>query len=76
MLLAYGRVGLVDDGKTLGCSQTLMMSGAWPPPEIVVNSHIGSDRVDVILTGSFGVVRMNRTVAERRDSTLEGSLTV
>src|SRR5882672_3870937 len=25
-------VGLVDDGSTLGSPQTLMMSGAWPPP--------------------------------------------
>jgi hypothetical protein len=23
---------LVDDGMTLGRPQTLMMSGAWPPP--------------------------------------------
>ena len=27
-----GRVGLVDEGITLGCPHTLMMSGAWPPP--------------------------------------------
>mmetsp|Transcript_16012 Transcript_16012/g.48116 ORF Transcript_16012/g.48116 Transcript_16012/m.48116 type:complete len:333 (-) Transcript_16012:528-1526(-) len=27
-----GRVGFVDDGSTLGSPQTLMMSGAWPPP--------------------------------------------
>jgi hypothetical protein len=28
----YGRVGLVDDGSTLGSPATRMMSGAWPPP--------------------------------------------
>lgn len=66
----------MDDGKTLGCSQTVMMSGAWPPPEIIVNSHTGFDGADVALTCSLGVVCMNRTVAERRDSALEGSLTV
>ncbi len=27
-----GRVGFVDDGSTCGTPQTLMMSGAWPPP--------------------------------------------
>jgi len=32
VLTVYGRVGLVDDGKTLAIPQTLMMSGAWPPP--------------------------------------------
>lgn len=28
----YGLVGFVDDGRTLACSTTLMMSGACPPP--------------------------------------------
>jgi hypothetical protein len=28
----YGRVGFVDDGSTFASPQTLMMSGAWPPP--------------------------------------------
>jgi hypothetical protein len=28
VLTAYGRVGLVDEGKTFGCSTTTMMSGA------------------------------------------------
>ena len=32
MLTVNGRVGLVLDGKTLGCPAILMMSGAWPPP--------------------------------------------
>lgn len=32
MLTAYGLVGFVELGKTLGCSTTTMMSGAWPPP--------------------------------------------
>ncbi|MCY1369236.1 hypothetical protein D9M68_703200 [compost metagenome] len=32
MFTVYGRVGLVDDGSTLASPQTLMMSGAWPPP--------------------------------------------
>ncbi len=27
-----GRVGLVEEGRTLGSPQTRMMSGAWPPP--------------------------------------------
>ena len=27
-----GRVGLVDDGSTLGAAATVMMSGACPPP--------------------------------------------
>ena len=32
VLTVYGRVGLVDEGSTLGSPQILMMSGAWPPP--------------------------------------------
>ena len=32
VFLVYGRVGLVDDGKTFFRPATLMMSGAWPPP--------------------------------------------
>ncbi len=32
VLTVCGRVGLVDDGSTLGCAATVMMSGAWPPP--------------------------------------------
>ena len=27
-----GRVGFVEEGSTFGSPQTLMMSGAWPPP--------------------------------------------
>jgi hypothetical protein len=27
-----GIVGLVEDGRQFGSPQTLMMSGAWPPP--------------------------------------------
>ena len=30
--VVYGRVGLVDDGSTLGREAIAMMSGAWPPP--------------------------------------------
>ena len=32
VFLVYGRVGLVEDGRTFGSPATLMMSGAWPPP--------------------------------------------
>ena len=32
VLTVCGRVGLVEDGSTLGCEATVMMSGAWPPP--------------------------------------------
>ena len=32
VLTVWGRVGLVDDGSTLGWPATVMMSGAWPPP--------------------------------------------
>lgn len=32
VLRVYGRVGFVLLGSTLGCSTTLMMSGACPPP--------------------------------------------
>mmetsp|Transcript_16769 Transcript_16769/g.36966 ORF Transcript_16769/g.36966 Transcript_16769/m.36966 type:complete len:207 (-) Transcript_16769:1643-2263(-) len=32
VLTVKGRVGFVEDGITLGRPQTLMMSGAWPPP--------------------------------------------
>src|SRR6516165_4264682 len=32
VLTVNGRVGLVEDGKTLGSPHSLMMSGAWPPP--------------------------------------------
>ena len=32
VLRVNGRVGLVDEGSTLGRPATLMMSGAWPPP--------------------------------------------
>ena len=32
VFLQYGLVGLVEEGKTLVCSQTTMISGAWPPP--------------------------------------------
>ena len=32
VLAVYGRVGFVDDGSTFFSLQTLMMSGAWPPP--------------------------------------------
>ena len=32
VFFANGRVGLVDDGRTLGSPQTTMISGAWPPP--------------------------------------------
>jgi len=32
VLRVYGRVGLVDEGSTLGWPATVMMSGAWPPP--------------------------------------------
>ena len=32
VLTVKGRVGLVEDGRTFGRPQTLMMSGAWPPP--------------------------------------------
>src|SRR6202041_2405154 len=32
VLRVYGRVGLVEDGSTLGGAAPLMMSGAWPPP--------------------------------------------
>ena len=32
VLTVCGRVGLVDDGSTLGRPATVMMSGAWPPP--------------------------------------------
>jgi len=32
VLRAYGRVGLVEDGRTFGWEATLMMSGACPPP--------------------------------------------
>ncbi len=32
VLTVYGRVGLVDDGSTLGSAAMRMMSGAWPPP--------------------------------------------
>ena len=32
VLTVYGIVGLVDEGSTLGSPQTLMMSGACPPP--------------------------------------------
>ena len=32
VLRVNGRVGLVDEGRTLACSTTLIMSGAWPPP--------------------------------------------
>jgi hypothetical protein len=32
VLRVYGRVGFVEDGSTLSCSTTLIMSGAWPPP--------------------------------------------
>ena len=34
-------MGLVDEGSTLGSPDTLMMSGAWPPPE-----PSGVERVD------------------------------
>ena len=27
-----GIVGFVEDGRQFGSPQTLMMSGAWPPP--------------------------------------------
>ena len=32
MFTVCGRVGFVDDGSTLCCEATVMMSGAWPPP--------------------------------------------
>jgi hypothetical protein len=32
VLIVYGRVGLVDDGNTFGCSTTTIISGACPPP--------------------------------------------
>ena len=32
VLTVNGMVGLVEDGRQLGSPQTLMMSGAWPPP--------------------------------------------
>ena len=32
VLTVYGRVGLVEDGSTLGRLMARMMSGAWPPP--------------------------------------------
>mmetsp|Transcript_39931 Transcript_39931/g.118454 ORF Transcript_39931/g.118454 Transcript_39931/m.118454 type:complete len:262 (+) Transcript_39931:516-1301(+) len=32
VLTVKGRVGLVEEGRTFGSEQTLMMSGAWPPP--------------------------------------------
>ena len=32
VLTVCGRVGFVDDGSTLACDATVMMSGAWPPP--------------------------------------------
>ena len=32
VLTVKGRVGLVEEGRTLGSPQTRMMSGAWPPP--------------------------------------------
>ena len=32
VLTVCGRVGLVEDGSTLGCPATVMMSGACPPP--------------------------------------------
>jgi|GEM_PF-6888855 len=28
----YGRVGLVEDGRTFRSPASRMMSGAWPPP--------------------------------------------
>ena len=32
VLTVNGRVGLVEDGRTLASPQTRMMSGACPPP--------------------------------------------
>ena len=32
VFFVYGRVGLVEEGMTLGSPATRMMSGAWPPP--------------------------------------------
>ena len=32
VLTVKGRVGFVELGRTWGSPQTLMMSGAWPPP--------------------------------------------
>ena len=32
VLTVKGMVGLVDEGRQLASPQTLMMSGAWPPP--------------------------------------------
>ena len=32
VLTVCGRVGLVEDGSTLGARATVMMSGACPPP--------------------------------------------
>jgi hypothetical protein len=32
VLTVKGRVGFVELGSTFGSPQTLMMSGAWPPP--------------------------------------------
>lgn len=32
VLVVYGRVGFVDEGKTFFTPQTLMISGACPPP--------------------------------------------
>ncbi len=32
VLTVWGRVGLVDDGSTLGSDTTVTMSGACPPP--------------------------------------------
>lgn len=35
VFFAYGLVGFVDEGRTFGNSQTVMMSGAWPPPDVL-----------------------------------------
>ena len=44
VLLVYGRVGLVEDGRTLSKPQTTMMSGACPPPARAVSLDSLSSR--------------------------------
>ena len=69
VFFANGRVGLVDDGRTLGSPQTTMISGAWPPPSTNVCDNENMISNVHRLTSAFSVIRVDCTISKSSDGT-------